>query len=229
LEEVPLEVEPLRGFIEIEVRDSEGRVVQRGRHEMRSFVNNLLRVLEGLMKAIGGASLGTSGVVASTTVIGPDGASKTVWTEWYAGTDTRGGGTPMATKAPDNDSSYGVVVGSGTATMNLHNYALASLIPHGTSAGQLDYDPVTVEELGLDTSVSPPVYRLRLIRVFKNLSGGAININEVGLMARSYWKDSGGVRQDVKYLIARDVLPTTYTVPAGGSATVAITVEVVLG
>jgi hypothetical protein len=222
LEETPLEVEPLRGFIEIEVRDREGRVVQRGRHEMHSFVNNLLRALEGFMKSPGGSNTGT-------TVIGTDGTSKTLYTEDGYSSGQHGGGTPMAAKAPDDDSSYGIVVGSGATPVNLNNYALASPIPHGTSAGQLDYDPVTVEDLGLDTGVSPPVYRLRLIRVFKNLSGGAVNINEVGLMLRSRWYDSLNNIQDLKYLVARDVLPTTYTVPAGGSASVAITVEVVLG
>ena len=221
--------EPVRGFIEVDVRDSEGRVVQRGRHEMRSFVNNLLRMLEGFMRAVGGVALEFWGVVASTTVIALDGSSQTTWIERYAPDSYYGGGTPMALKAGDNDDSYGIIVGSGTTTVTLDQYSLASKIPHGTGAGQLDYDPVTVEDLGLDTSVSPPVYRLRVIRAFKNLSGGDVSISEVGLVARAYWKDSGGLRQDIKYLIARDVLPTSYTVPNGGSATVAVTVEVVLG
>jgi len=232
-EKVPLDVEPVRGWIEVEVRGPDGKVVQRGKCEMRSFLNNLLRIFEGLMKAIGGAALTYSGTVASTTVIAPDGTSKTVWTEWYA-PDTAtsyfyAGGTPMALKAGDNDDSYGIIVGSGTISVALDQYSLASKISHGTSAGQLDYDPMTVEDLGLDTSVSPPVYRFRFIRTFKNLSGGSININEVGLAARSYWKDYVYIRQDVKYLIARDVLPATYTVPNGGSATVVVVVEVVLG
>jgi hypothetical protein len=34
---------------------------------------------------------------------------------------------------------------------------------------------------------------------------------------------------DYRFLIARDVLPTSYTVPAGGSASVAVTIEVELG
>jgi hypothetical protein len=227
-EKVPLDFEPVRGWIEVEVRDPEGRVVQRGRHEMRSFVNNFLKVLEGCGKASGGAGLTFSGVIASATVVGTDGASKTVLVDYYTD-DYYGGGTAIASNAPDNDSSYGIVVGSGTTPVNLNNYALASPISHGTSAGQLDYDTISIEDLGLDTSVSPPVYRFRLIRGFKNLSGVSVNVNEVGLVARSYWKDRGGVDNDVKYLIARDVLPSTYTIPNGGSATVTVTVEVVLG
>jgi hypothetical protein len=220
---------PLRGYIEVEVRDREGRIVGRGRHEMRSFLNNLLRILEGEMKAVGGAALSYYGVVTSATVIKTDGSSSTAWTEWYQTDYYNSGGVPFAAKAPDDDDSYGIVVGSGTVGVALDQYAPSSKIAHGTGSGQLDYGLSTYEDLGLDTGVSPPVYRFRISRTFSNLSGAAININEVCLFARNYWKDSAAVRNDAKYMIARDALSTTYTVPNGGSATVAITVEVVVG
>jgi hypothetical protein len=214
---------PLRGYIEVEVRDREGRIVGRGRHEMRSFLNNLLRILEGEMKTVGG-------VVTSATVINTAGSSTTAYAEWYAGGISRGGGVPFAVEAADNDDSYGIVVGSGTAGLtSLDQYAPTSKIAHGTGSGQLDYGVSTYEDLGLDTGVTPPVYRFRVMRTFSNLSGAAININEVCIIARSFWKDYSGVRNDVKYMIARDVLSTTYTVPNGGSATVTVTVEVVVG
>jgi hypothetical protein len=223
---------PLRGYIEIEVRDREGRIVGRGRHEMRSFLNNLLKILEGVMKSVGGAALSYSGTVASTTVINTAGSSTAAYTEWYASTSSThnyGGGVPFAAKAPDDDDSYGIVVGSGTVGVALDQYAPASKIPHGTGSGQLDYGLSSYEDLGLDTGVSPPVYRFRIMRTFSNLSGAAININEVCIIARSYWKELFGVMNDVKYMVARDALPSTYTVPNGGSATVAVTVEVVVG
>jgi hypothetical protein len=81
----------------------------------------------------------------------------------------------------------------------------------------------------LDTGVLPPVYRFRLLRTFTNVSGAVVNINEVGIVARSYWKNVSGVVNDVKFLIARDVLSTTYSVPNGGSATVTVTIEVEVG
>jgi hypothetical protein len=140
----------------------------------------------------------------------------------------------MGVNAADNVDTYGIIVGSGTTVPTSLDqfYNLESKIAHGTSSGQLDYGPHTFYDLGLDTGVTPPVYRYRLVRTFTNLSGAGININEVGIVARSYWCDSVMptiVRNDVKYLIARDVLSTTYTVPNGGSATVAITVEVEVG
>lgn len=213
----------LRGFVEVTVWDRDGKVVQRGRQEMRSFINNFLKIIEALFRAGQGSN-------TSTTVTDTSGSSKTVYAEYYSGSGYAGsGGTPMACRASSGDDSYGIVVGSGTAPLALDQYSLASKISHGTSSGQLSYGPVTVEDLGLDQTVSPPVYRMRLIRTFVNFTSSAININEVGIVARNYWKDWNAVRNDVKFLIARDVLTTTYTVPAGGGASVAITIEVEVG
>jgi hypothetical protein len=233
--EVPHWSEPLRGFIEIEVVDRHGRTVAKGRHEMRSFLNNYLRAMEGLMKATASTLLGNSGVVASVTVTNTGGTSVSAWSEWYdvAYVDGggAGGGTPMGANAADNVDTYGIVVGSGTtvpASLDQF-YNLESKIAHGTGSGQLDYGPHTFYDLGLDTGVSPPVYRYRLVRTFTNLSGAGININEVGIVVRNYWKNTSAVKNDQKFLIARDVLSSTYTVPNGGTATVAITVEVEVG
>jgi hypothetical protein len=213
----------LRGFIEVTVWDRDGKVVQKGRQEMRSFLNNFLKILEALFRA-GQVSM------TSTTVTDTSGSSKTAFAEWYAcSTCVFGGGTPMGCKASSGDGSYGIVVGSGTTAVALDQYTLISPISHGTGQGQLSYGSMTVEDLGLDQTVSPPVYRIRLIRTFVNFTSSAINMNEVGIMARNFWRDSAYVGNDVKFLITRDVLTTTYTVPAGGGASVAITIEVEVG
>jgi hypothetical protein len=225
------EDEPLRGFIEIVVVDRHGKTVAKGRHEMRSFLNNYLRAMRGLMGAPASTGLLSYGAISSVTVTNTAGSSVDIWLEWYVSTDNRGGGTPVGVNAADNDDSYGIIVGSGTTVPSSLDqfYNLESKIAHGTGSGQLDYGPHTFYDLGLDTGVTPPVYRYRLVRTFTNLSGAGININEVGIVARNYWKSMGAVAKDVKYLIARDVLSSTYTVPNGGTATVAITVEVEVG
>jgi len=221
-EKVPLDFEPVRGWIEVEVRDDRGRVVQRGRHKMHSFLNNFLSILLGAINAGNRSNI-------SASVTNPGGGTSKVYAEFYNTSATYGGGTSMALRARANEDFYGIVVGSGSTPVTLTNFNLASKISHGTGAGQLSYDEVVFEDLGLDASVTPPVYRFRFIRTLKNLSGGGVTINEVGLIAWNFWRDFNAVNADVKFLIARDVLPTTYTVPDGGSATVAVTVEVVLG
>ena len=209
----------MRGYIEVTVKDRFGNIVQKGRHEMRSFVNNLLKMIEGFMLC--------GGSTQSVTITLPTGSSKSTYVCWYAsGGRSHGGGTPLAAKAADNDDTYGIIVGSGETPVTLNDYSVESKIAHGSGSGQLDYSPVTVEDLGLDTIVTPPVYRIRLIRTFTNHTPSTITISEVAIYARSYWKDSAGVAADDKFMIMRDVLSPPYNVPSGGIATVVIDVEV---
>jgi len=219
----------MKGYIEVIVKDKDGKIVKRGVHEMHSFLNNFLRVILGEMTA--SANPTTPWVtLATASIIKTDGTSTNINIEaYFDGNYGGGGGVPMAAKAPSGDDSYGIVVGSGTTSFTLDQYNLISKISNGTGSGQLSYNPVSFSDLGLDTTVSPPVYRFQLIRSFANLSGGTVTINEVAIFARSYWKTFYSVQQDIKYIISRDVLPTSYPVPNGGSATVAITVEVQVG
>ncbi|MCR6691590.1 MAG: hypothetical protein MRT15_04300 [archaeon YNP-LCB-003-016] len=200
----------LKGTIEILVKDENGKIVKYGRHEMHSFLNNFLKFLEAFMRSNG---------TGSVTITDTGGTGRTVYGThrdilFHA---------QMGVLAPDNDDTYGIIVGSGTTPVNLNQYALVSKISHGTGSGQLDYNPITVDDYNVDTSVSPPVYRLRFVRSFANASGATVTINEVGIVVRYRCNN------DLRFLVARDVLPTSYTVPAGGSATVAVTVEVELG
>jgi hypothetical protein len=175
---------------------------------MRSFLNNFLKTIEAFARD------------AAVDITNTSGGSATFYPDALGVSSM----TMMNCMAGDNDASFGIVVGSGTTPVTLTQYALASQIAHGTSAGQLDYDAQSYDVLGLDTSVSPPVYRFRILRAFKNLSGGSINITEVGLVAYNGFDSTVS-----KFMIARDVLSQAYTVPDGGSAVVAITIEVVLG
>lgn len=219
----------MKGYIEIVVRDKDGKIVKHGKHEMHSFLNNFLKALLGMLNATGGTALDASGVIKSATVTDVTGSDITIYIEWYTGSANSGGGTVFGANAPDNDDSYGIIVGSGTIPLALDQYALVSKIAHGTGTGQLDYGVSSYTELGLDMGVSPPVYRFRLLRTFTNLTGASININEVGIGVRNFWRAASGISKDVKFVIARDVLPTSYPVPAGGTATVTITVEVEVG
>lgn len=214
----------VKGWIEIEVRDREGRIISSGRQEMRSFVNNLLRLLYGYMATSGG----DGGAPTSTSIVNTAGTSTTIYIKKFDGTGNAGGGCPACSSAPDNDDSYGIVVGSSSTALSLTQYNVQAKISHGSGSGQLDYGSHSFAE-ALDTGVSPPVYKLRIVRPFTNMSGGSVTIREVGMIVRSYWKTYNGVAQDTKYMIGRDVLTTEYTVPNGGVATVCVTLEVSLG
>jgi len=220
-----LEVEDsdIEGTIEIKI-EKDGKIIQQGKQPMRSLLANYIKLLYGLVLAPG-IYPGKSGAATSTTITKPDGTSASIPTEWYGASS--GGGTPMACNAPDNDSSYGIVVGNGTKSVAISDYALASQIAHGTGAGQLDYNVSTIS-FSVDTSVSPAVGKIVLSRTFTNSSGATINITEVGIIARNYWKDNIPTILDTKFLIMRDLLAQTYQVPNGATANVIITIKVVL-
>jgi len=201
----------LKGYIEVVVWDRDGRIVQSGRHEMHSFLNNLLKFFEAFFK---GDGLGVGVSMADT-----GGTTRTV-----VGAANNSRQSRLGTAAASGDDSYGILVGSGTTPVDMNQYTLASKIPHGTSAGQLSYGPLSLDDLGVVQTVSPPVYRFRLVRSFTNASTSSVTINEIGVAVRYRFAD-----YDYRFLVARDVLPSSYTVPAGGSASVAVTIEVELG
>jgi hypothetical protein len=174
--------------------------------------------------------LSSTGNGATTTgsVTGDSGSATTIYGEiYYSGAAC--GGIPIALNAPAGTDSFGILVGSGTIAFNLTQCSLVTKIANGTGSGQLSYGATNVTDLGVNTSVSPPVYQIQIVRPFTNQTSSAITINEVGLEAKNYWKDATGTKINVTFLIARDLLSTSYSVPPNGSATVAITIGVTVG
>ncbi|MBS7612476.1 hypothetical protein KEJ27_09830 [Candidatus Bathyarchaeota archaeon] len=103
----------------------------------------------------------------------------------------------------------GIVIGSGTTAPSRTDYAMQSLIPHGTGAGQITYNRQTYEELN--------EYSFRLTREFTN-AGSDLNVSEAGLYNLTL------VNSDSVYqiLFLRDVF-TTVTVTAGNGIRVRYT------
>jgi len=106
--------------------------------------------------------------------------------------------------AADNVDSYGIVVGTGLTAPTPDDYALEAKIAHGTGAGQLDYDEMTIaREDKADRTI------IKLGRAFLNLSGGTISVSEVGLIYHYRLKglyDSYSFEKTTKFLALRDVI-----------------------
>jgi hypothetical protein len=207
----------VRAELTVEVLRKDGERIYLLRTESKSFLQNFAKVFGKMLEASASATLSYGGIVASATVMNTGGSSVTCPTEWYhtSTSSSYGGGTPMGMSAPDNDDSFGVVVGSSPTPVSPTDYTLAAKIRHGTGSGQLDYGPATVtSSYGATSSYA------EIARTFLNVSGSDVTVREVGIIARSYWKISTGVIDDVKYLIARDILPSPVKVPNLGTLTV---------
>lgn len=106
----------------------------------------------------------------------------------------------------DDDTSFGIVVGTGTTAFDQSQNALTSQIAQGTGSGQLDYQTHTTYDLEDLTDK----YRIKTTRTFYNGSGASITVNEIGLYVyeRIYMKDADGTWIDIttKWMAARKVV-----------------------
>lgn len=119
--------------------------------------------------------------------------------------------------APLNISTYGTVVGTGTAAEANSDYALQTQIAHGVGAGQLSYGACgTVEAIVVGSNVD-----MTLTRSWLNGSGGVITVNEIGVYVSS--QDSAAAQRF--FCIVRDVLAAGDAIPNGSTYTVVYTLR----
>lgn len=191
----------VKAYLRLIVRDREGRVVRRVEVESRSFLLNFIRVLKALFAGQHNMSVtlldGGSGRFDAYCFV--NGTSKT--TNWWC-----------HLMAPKEDDSYGIVVGLGTRAVTPDDYNLESKIPHGTTAGKLYYHGVESEVV----SVEGNVIKFKVKRFLDECAGSSVDVNEVGLVVYHRCTDDDGDTR-IRFLIARDVLPSTVTVPAYGN------------
>jgi len=170
-----------------------GRVIKRTRwRRSRSFVLNFMGLLfvqaaqtSFSMTDISGTSRGISAYTANLAMNGGAG-----------------------------NTNMGIVVGSGTAAPTPNDYKLATLITHGTAAGQLSYGACAV---GSPTASGSDVL-MTLTRALTNGSGADVTVTEIGVHAE------GNISSTVYYfLVLRDVLPSPVTVANGQTLTVQYT------
>ena len=113
------------------------------------------------------------------------------------GGTSRGIAFDLNAAATAGNTTYGIVVGTGTNVVAITDNKLQTLITHGATSGKLQYSACTV---ALPTFVSG-VSELIITRLFTNASGGTIAIKEIGIyVVGSYY-----------FCIARDLTSITST------------------
>jgi len=208
---------------EIEVKDRHGKVIKREKGESRSLLKNFMACLRAMLHGrplTGDTEAGNGGAVDNVTDL--NGNVVEIRGGTRVGNDTYGGGWVMGIDAPDDDDSYGIVVGKGDAPVSPEDYNLDDKIAHGTGSGQLDYGAHTFEDVLVEDKVS----KFRVSRTFSNLSGASITVKEIGIIAWNYWRTRYEAFVDVKFLIVRDVLTSPTTIPDGASLNVRYTFSV---
>jgi len=114
------------------------------------------------------------------------------------------------------DVRWGNVVGRGSTAVAIDDYKLETLCTEGTGENQLSYLACTVGA----SSVVASSASFEISRSALNLSGAAITVTEIGIIARGY---DAGIHS---FQVIRDVLASSVEVPDGGAISVVYTLKV---
>ena len=122
----------------------------------------------------------------------------------------------------------GIVVGIGTTSTSMNDYFLETPVEHGSGSGEMLQYGCFVSDYVVDATSA----QFKVYKIFENVSGTSITINEIGLTAGAVAYDnstSAGAegRLAAKWaLIARNILTTPVTVANNEVLKVSYTIRV---
>jgi hypothetical protein len=197
---------PLEAYLEIEVRDANGKLLTFRKTKAKSLLAQFLGLLKGQFAISYGVMLNqgnvniidTSGVSRSYPLISSS------YPIQYAG---------ICLFAGEGVGDYGIVVGVSDIANTINQYSMGGQIQHGSGTNQLMYGAMTIESPSNPSGTNNWV--VRLIRTFSNSSGSAITVKEIGIIVKTM--DTSPTAR--YFLIARDVI-SPVTVPANSTLTV---------
>jgi len=187
-------------YIEYEVKDKNGKIIQKGKKKGHSWVGNIIGLLSSLTNRTTINTCSTSVGFGSADLVDVNGTAVGV---------VKGAGV----NAGSGESNYGIVIGQSDAPVALSQYNLLAKISHGTSSGQMLYNASTAEAMVKDTT-----WYFRVIRTFSNNSGASIVVKEIGLVY-NFLAATSSATTYYNVLLARDVIPSGITVPNGSTLT----------
>ena len=172
------------------VHDKNGKLVKKGKwRKSKSFVIAFLQHIEVFFTPPqwGGPTTGPTIPIIDTANVSQSVRS--------AAQDSY---TMFVVFAPDDDDSYGIVVGTGITAPTNSDYALETQIAHGVGSGQLDYGTHSRTTTGVVTTNVDFV----ITRTFYNGSGATVTVNEIGV----YCSTGDFVGTQCFFCIIRDLL-----------------------
>ena len=218
--------------ITVTVKDKDGKIIKVHKQRSHSFVSNFLALLTSSLacSCLQDINSTTYGYFFRMT-----NGTYALYNPFYMELNSI-----FDLNAPANNSAYGIVVGTGTATPTPNDYALQSQIQNGTGSEQLVYSghtispaPVSNGSSNYYTTTSTPSSGLlpvsgnttswQILRTFQNQSGAPITVSEVGLITQIC---GNAVSSPVYVLLAHDLLTSPITIPNGGVMAITYTISV---
>lgn len=220
-----LHIPIFEAFLELEVRDKDGKVIYQHRQRSHSWCRNAYNMMFSQLagKDADDDTWGAGKLSVKDTgntlrhgdgpiSIGNIASDSSLRSVDFAAVSSGG------LRAIAGDDDYGILIGSGTNAESFEDYVLQTKIVNGTVAGQLSY--VESEAHAITWTGGTLTLKNDLIRYFNNNSGGSVDVNEVALVTRGCVED-----EDRLYLLARDKLGATVTVPDTGQLKVTYTIS----
>lgn len=210
----------LEAFLEIEVRDKDGKVIQRLKQRSHSWVRNAYNLMFCQLGAVNaddaifGAGYLNAKDLAGTVRYG-DFVYFLAFRYSYSN-EAPGFGYRGAAGV----DTHGILVGSGTDAESFEDYVLQTLISDGTGAGQISY--VEGEAPSLTYTAGTKTWKVEHARYFNNNSGDTISVNELLLVAECAIQAG-----EYKLAMARDKLASAVNVPDTGQLKVTYTIQLV--
>ncbi len=207
----------IQAFLELEVRDNQGKVIARHRQRSHSWVRNAYNQLVTQLMGIGANDTPFgAGKINLMQTSGVEIQTPRVMSLVSDGVDPEAVGE--AYRAGAGIDTFGILVGSGVTAESFEDYFLDTQIVNGGGAGELAH----AEQELPDKLYTPAtkVYQVKQVRYLNNNSGASIDVKEIGLITSG---DAGGARI---WMNARDVLASTVAVPDTGQLKVTYTMEI---
>lgn len=142
-------------FIEVKVRDREGKIISQFRRRSKSFVKQWNELVHQHMSQ------------TTVDIVDTGGTTRTVASDI----------NDFDMSSPAGNVTYGIVFGTDDTPVTINDYALGALIAEGSGVGQLNHILTTVNA----SSVSAPNCDFILYRAGVNNSGTTITVKESGI------------------------------------------------
>ncbi len=207
----------IQAFLELEVRDNQGKVIARHRQRSHSWVRNAYNQLVSQLMGINclDVTFGAGKITLKETDGNICSFARCIS---IAGSTSDPEAVGYAYRAGAGIDTFGILVGSGVTAETFEDWFLDTQIANGVGAGQLSY--VEADAPVKEYTPATKVYQVKHIRYFNNNSGESIDVKEIGLVTSG---DVGGVRV---WMNARDLLPSPVAVPDTGQLKVTYTLEI---
>jgi hypothetical protein len=202
-------------FLEIEVKLTSGEVCSHYKQRSHSWVRNAYNLMMTQLGAINASDVTFGAGLMSEKKVdsGILGMANQMVLDQPLNVET----DPTGYRSASGNAGYGIVVGSSIQAESFENSILITPIANGVGAGQLSYNLAEVPVKSYD--VPSLTYSVAHVRYINNNSGGNVLVNEVALIAR-------GVSYG-PFLMSRDHLLATVTIPSTGQLKVTYTISLV--